>query len=264
MDVGDDEEEAGAVHVDVADRPSRIHVAHDVLDGIEGSVGARIIPHRQHDAGDDLDGEEQAGEDAEVPPVIEVARNRITAADRAIDQARKRKPLVQPAHERGFRFVGFCPGEAHVWFFPLSRYGQWCRKRIHSPERPGWSVPDRCGCAPPCRRPNRGTGRNSRRTDRGSRPRRCPAARSRGACRRPSVISQFCLPGLVRSASVCGSRSSRNWHRIRGLDFLRRQVADEHRLLAPDGLDGLARRDLRNVDFGLTRARARRPAGPSA
>ena len=86
VDVGDDEEEAGAVHVDVAERPSRIHVAHDVLDGIEGPVGTRIIPHREHDAGDDLDRQEQAGEDTEVPPVIEVARNRIAAADRAVDQ----------------------------------------------------------------------------------------------------------------------------------------------------------------------------------
>ena len=35
-----------------------------------------------------------------------------------------------------------------------------------------------------------------------------------------------------------------------GGDFLRRQVADEHWLLAPAGLDRLPRRDLRNIDLG--------------
>jgi hypothetical protein len=64
------------------------------------------------------------------------------------------------------------------------------------------------------------------------------------------VISQFSLPSLVRSASVCGSRRLAT-STLFGLgDFGRRQVADEHRLLAEDRLDRLARLDLREIDFG--------------
>jgi hypothetical protein len=47
------------------------------------------------------------------------------------------------------------------------------------------------------------------------------------------VISQLIAP-LVRSASVCGSRSSLSGTALASGDFLGRQVADEHRLLAPD------------------------------
>ena len=69
--------------------------------------------HRQDDAGDDLDRQEDPGEDAEIPQVIEVARHRIAAADRAVDEARQRQPLVEPAHERMLGFVGLGPGKAH-------------------------------------------------------------------------------------------------------------------------------------------------------
>ena len=49
----------------------------------------------------------------------------------------------------------------------------------------------------------------------------------------PSVISQFGLPGLVRCGERLGIAQLRQRHRVGFGDFLRRQVADEHRLLAP-------------------------------
>src|SRR2546430_3525859 len=64
---------------------------------------SRIIMHRQHDAGDDLDRQENPGGEAEVPEIIEVARHRITAANGAISQARKRQTLVEPLHHRVLR-----------------------------------------------------------------------------------------------------------------------------------------------------------------
>ena len=55
-----DEEEAGAVHMRITQEPAAIHVAHDVLDAIEGTADASIIMHRQDDAGDDLDNQRDA------------------------------------------------------------------------------------------------------------------------------------------------------------------------------------------------------------
>ena len=73
-----------------------------------------VIMHRQHDAGDDLDGQREPGEHAEIPEIIEVARHRIAAADRVVDEPRQRQPVVQPAHERMLGFILLGPGKAHV------------------------------------------------------------------------------------------------------------------------------------------------------
>src|SRR3546814_10254275 len=80
------------------------------------------IMHRQHDAGDDLDRQRNAGEDAEIPEVIEVTRHRIARADRVVDEPRKRQPLVDPAHDRVFRLILVCPGKAHLTTPPLRSY----------------------------------------------------------------------------------------------------------------------------------------------
>ena len=121
MDVDGDEEEARAVHVRITQQPAGVDVAHDQLvDAVEGAVGGRIIMHRQHDAGDDLDGQEDAGGEAEVPPVIKVARHRVPATDGAVDDARKRQALVEPFHHRMLGFVGLGPLEAHFSFCPLA------------------------------------------------------------------------------------------------------------------------------------------------
>ena len=80
---------------------------------IEGDLRIGGIMHRQHDAGDDLDHEEEAGQHAEIPHVVEVARHRVAGADRVVDQTRKRKLLVKPLGEWGFRLVLLGPGETH-------------------------------------------------------------------------------------------------------------------------------------------------------
>jgi hypothetical protein len=69
---------------------SGVDVAHDALDAVERPAGEAVIVHRQNDARDDLDHQREAGEDPEVPEVVEVARHRIAAADGTIDQARDR------------------------------------------------------------------------------------------------------------------------------------------------------------------------------
>jgi hypothetical protein len=77
VDVNGDEEERGAVRMHVAQQPARVHVAHDLLDGIEGDRRVVGIVHRQHDAGNDLRGEHDGEDAAERVGVVEVARHRI-------------------------------------------------------------------------------------------------------------------------------------------------------------------------------------------
>ena len=36
----------------IAQQPAIVHVAHDVLDGVEGEAGIGRVVHRQHDAGE--------------------------------------------------------------------------------------------------------------------------------------------------------------------------------------------------------------------
>ena len=126
MQIDDDEEHARAVHMRVADEPAGVHVAHDMLDRIERDARVRGIVHRQNDAGDDLDHQRGAGEDAEVPEIIEVARHRIAGARGIVDEARNRQLLVHPLHQRMRRLIGFGPGKAHLISL-LSRSSRRCR-----------------------------------------------------------------------------------------------------------------------------------------
>ena len=114
VDVGDDEEEAGAVGMGVAKQPALVDVAHDVLDRFERTRARGDIVHRKDDAGDDLDGQSEAREDPEIPEIIEVARHRIAAADRSVDEPRQRQALVDPAGEAVLGFVLLRPGKAHL------------------------------------------------------------------------------------------------------------------------------------------------------
>src|SRR3546814_14108037 len=74
--------------------------------------------HRQDDAGNDWDGQRDAGEDAEIPEVVEVTRHRIAAADRIEHEAGKREPIVHPPHEAVARPIFFRPGNAHLLLLP--------------------------------------------------------------------------------------------------------------------------------------------------
>ena len=88
MRVDDDEEEARTIHMRITQEPTAIHVTHDMLNAIKCTVYACIIMHGKDDAGYDLDNESDARKDAEVPEVIEVARNRIAGANCVINEAR--------------------------------------------------------------------------------------------------------------------------------------------------------------------------------
>ena len=113
MEIDDDEEEAGPVGVGIAHQPARIDVAHRLFDGAERHQVIGTIMHRQDDAGDDLDHQGEAGQDAEVPEIIEVARNGIARTHSVIGKTRKRQLLVDPHHHRIFRRILLSPGKAH-------------------------------------------------------------------------------------------------------------------------------------------------------
>ena len=55
MDIDDNEEEAGCIHVNVADQPPMIDVTHDTLNRPEGMIDMRCVIHCQHNAGDNHD-----------------------------------------------------------------------------------------------------------------------------------------------------------------------------------------------------------------
>ena len=62
VQVHDDEEGAGTCRVHVANQPAPRDVAHDVFDRGEGQGSVRLVVHRQKDAGDDLDHQNQQRE----------------------------------------------------------------------------------------------------------------------------------------------------------------------------------------------------------
>ena len=114
MEVNHNEEKAGTVGVCIAHQPTEIDVAHNVLNRLERHQLVRRIMHCKHDASDDLKNEEETGENAEVPHVVQIARHRISGANGVIYKAGKRKTLVHPLHETVLRFVLACPGKTHV------------------------------------------------------------------------------------------------------------------------------------------------------
>ncbi len=120
VDIDDDEERRPAVHVDVADQPAVVDVAHDPLDAVEGHAGVRRVIHGEHDAGHDHDDQRDAGERAVVPPVVQIARGRIF--DRVVVHHREdRQPRVDPTHDR----IG--PDRCRHGWISFNRSSRWCR-----------------------------------------------------------------------------------------------------------------------------------------
>gem|GEM_PF-5720181 len=119
VDVDHDEEGRSAVGVRIAHHPAPVHVADGLLDGVERHLRIGREVHGHDDAGDDLQAEAERGEETEVPEIVEVARNRITAADSVVDEARQGQPLIHPLHEGMAWGIFLGPGKAHV-LDPLS------------------------------------------------------------------------------------------------------------------------------------------------
>ena len=99
MDIDDDKERRRPVHMDVTDQPAVIHVAHDALDRIESMVHMRRVMHRQHDSGGDHDDQDDPGQRAEIPPVIQVLRRRILM-QLVLHEGKDRKPVIDPFDDR--------------------------------------------------------------------------------------------------------------------------------------------------------------------
>ena len=95
MDVDDGEEGGGPVGVHVAEQPTVIDVAHDVLDAVEGEIGVRRVVHGEDYAGDQLDHQRQPRQGTKVPPVVEVSRGRIDD-QRIAHQGKDRQAVVDP------------------------------------------------------------------------------------------------------------------------------------------------------------------------
>ena len=57
MDINDDEEETCRIHVNIADHPAMVHITHNPFNSIKRIINMGGVAHRQHNAGDDHDGQ---------------------------------------------------------------------------------------------------------------------------------------------------------------------------------------------------------------
>ena len=100
VQVDDDEEGRGARGVQVAQEPAVGHLAHDVLDRVEGRQLAHLVVHGEEDAGDQLHHQDEQGQRAEEVPDVEVLR-RVVAGQLIAHESVDRQALVEPAKEAG-------------------------------------------------------------------------------------------------------------------------------------------------------------------
>ena len=98
------EEHRSAVGVDVTDHPAVVHVAHDVLDAVEGEGPVGHVVHGQDHASDDLDDQTHRQDAAEGPPIVQVLR-RGEVDGRIVGHAHDGKTDVEPTLEAGLGFV---------------------------------------------------------------------------------------------------------------------------------------------------------------
>ena len=107
------EEHRGAVGVGVAQEPTVVHVAHDVLDGVEGLRRRGLVMHGEPDAGDDLHAEHGHEDRAEGPEVVQVPRHR-ERDERGVHQPDQRQAALEPLRQAALGHVGVavCAHEA--------------------------------------------------------------------------------------------------------------------------------------------------------
>ena len=136
----------------------------------------RRVVHRQHDAGRDHDHQDDPGQRAEIPPVVEVDRRRVGAV-RSCSRTREDRqhgsrsswiirPIRlsgQPAGWQRFPRPRACLLKFVPWRF-LADLDRGVGGEVVGRHDRGSAAPDPGGCGRRCRRPSRGTGRTSRRS----------------------------------------------------------------------------------------------------
>ena len=92
-----------------------VHVAHDVLDAVEGEAGVGDVVHRQDQSRHDLDDQTYREDATKGPPVIQVLRSREIDGG-VVRHTQDGKTDVEPALERCLGFVSRM--SAHGSFAP--------------------------------------------------------------------------------------------------------------------------------------------------
>src|SRR5260370_25783695 len=98
MDVDGGKEYRRARGMHITYQPAVIHVAHDVLDGLEGAAEGRHIMHREDDAGHDHDHQYDAGERSEIPKIVQIPWRRIFV-QLVMQESEDRQPIIDPADD---------------------------------------------------------------------------------------------------------------------------------------------------------------------
>jgi hypothetical protein len=104
MNEGGEEEHGCPDRMGIAQQPAPVHVAHYLLDGVERTVHGRLVVHREHDAGHDLDGQHEAQNCAKRPQIVDVPRHR-EDPELVVHQPRDGQTCVDPAPNAGRRRV---------------------------------------------------------------------------------------------------------------------------------------------------------------
>ena len=106
MDVDGNKEERCAVHVNIADQPATIHIAHNPLDAIKRQLRIRRIMHRQKQTRDNHRHQHEQGNRTEIPEIVEVFRRRKNAVF-LHQHCKNRHTGVDPLHHRIIKFFAF-------------------------------------------------------------------------------------------------------------------------------------------------------------
>src|SRR5258708_25953665 len=91
----------------ISDQATVIHVAHEVLDRIEGAPESRNIMHRKYDAGRDHDHQHDAGERSEIPKIVQISWRRVFVKF-VLHTSENRQPKIDPANDRIRKFWPAC------------------------------------------------------------------------------------------------------------------------------------------------------------
>src|SRR6267378_4424810 len=126
----------------ISDQPAVIHVAHDMLDGIESAPERRNIMHREYDTGHDHDHQHDACEGSIIPKIIQIPWRRVFV-QLMVQKSEDRQPIIDPADDRIRKLctahcVIFCTLRCHSHSTQLRSAGVWRTPSRDNPNPEGF------------------------------------------------------------------------------------------------------------------------------
>ena len=95
MNVNNGKEHGCAIHVDITQKPSSVHVAHNMLHAVKGKVDVGNVVHRQENARGNHNYENDPRKGAKIPHVRKILRGWVIPQF-VVNQVEKGKAVVNP------------------------------------------------------------------------------------------------------------------------------------------------------------------------